>query len=428
MLVHLKKQLTILNGLSTNIIMTIVIILMFFISFNQSNAIEIEKFNQNLNTLIEKIKYSNMISHDYLRKVESENNLIIYIENKGYPLNYKGGLITSVDRKILIDKVKGNALKDGIDLSLSPITSSIITSSIYKFRINNEYYRGVECIIPLEKGWSSVIMIEYVPQRTLKIVQMALLYVLIDIIACAILFKLSHIFIGKALKPVEENQKRQVEFIAAASHELRSPLTIIKAAISSIKNDINLSKVYLPHIENECTRMTRLISDMLLLANSDAKNWTLNKEEVDLDTLLIETYDLFCPLVSSHNIEFNLNLPDETLHVISGDKERIKQILAVLLDNALEYTPCGKNITINAYNSSNSVIIEVIDTGKGISDEQKELIFNRFYRGDKSRSSKKHFGLGLNIAQELINLHKGNIFVKDTSGGGATFVVELPKK
>lgn len=285
---------------------------------------------------------------------------------------------------------------------------------------------GIECIIPLDNGWSSIIMIKYVPQRTLKILQMTLLYTLIDIIACIILFRLSYIFIGKALKPVEENQKRQVEFIAAASHELRSPLTVIKAAIFSIKNDINLTKVYLPHIENECTRMTRLISDMLLLANSDAKNWTLNKEEVDLDTLLIETYDLFCPLVSSHNIEFNLNLPDETLNVIFGDKERIKQILTVLLDNALEYTPCGNNITINAYNSSDSVIIKIIDTGKGISDEQKELIFNRFYRGDKSRASKKHFGLGLNIALELVKLHNGNIEVTDTPGGGATFIIKLP--
>lgn len=426
MLVHLKKQLTLLSGLSTSIIMTIVIILMFFISLNQSDTLEIEKFNQNLNTLIEKIKYSNMFNHDYLRKVEGENNLIIYIENKGYPLNYKGGLITSVDRKIIINKVKENALKDGIDLSLNPITSSIITSPIYKFRINKEYYMGIECIIPLDNGWSSIIMIKYVPQRTLKILQMTLLYTLIDIIACIILFRLSHIFIGKALKPVEENQKRQVEFIAAASHELRSPLTVIKAAISSIKNDFNLTKVYLPHIENECTRMTRLISDMLLLANSDAKNWTLNKEEIDLDTLLIETYDLFCPLVSTHNIEFNLNLPDETLNVISGDKERIKQVLTVLLDNALEYTPCGKNITINAYNSSESVVIEVIDTGKGISDEQKELIFNRFYRGDKSRASKKHFGLGLNIALELVKLHNGNIEVTDTPGGGATFIIKLP--
>lgn len=428
MLVHLKKQLTILSGLSTSIIMTIVIILMFFISLNQSDALEIEKFNQNLNTLIEKIKYSNMVSHDYLRKVESENNLIIYIENKGYPLNYKGGLITSVDRKVLINKVKGNALKDGIDLSLNPITSSIITSPIYKFRINNEYYMGIECVIPLEKGWSSIIMVEYISQRTLKIIQMTLLYALIDIIACAILFKLSHIFIGKALKPVEVNQKRQTEFIAAASHELRSPLTVIKAALSSIKSDSSLTQLYLPNIESECTRMTRLINDMLLLANSDAKNWTLNKESLDMDTLLIETYDLFCPLISSHNINFNLNLPDKSLATISGDKERIKQILTILLDNASEYTPSGKNITINAYNSSNSVIIEICDTGKGIPDEQKELIFNRFYRSDKSRTSKKHFGLGLNIALELIKLHNGHIKVKDTPGGGATFIIDFPLK
>jgi signal transduction histidine kinase len=119
-----------------------------------------------------------------------------------------------------------------------------------------------------------------------------------------------------------------------------------------------------------------------------------------MDTFLIETYDLFCPLATVNGQTLSLDLPDDPLYNVQADKERLRQLLTTLIDNAIEYTPKEKNITIHACNLKKSILIEVIDHGAGISDEQKKLIFNRFYRGDKSRTSKKHFGLGLNIAKE----------------------------
>jgi signal transduction histidine kinase len=92
----------------------------------------------------------------------------------------------------------------------------------------------------------------------------------------------------------------------------------------------------------------------------------------------------------------------------------------------MSYTPSGGRIALRAYNQKHCVVIEVEDHGSGISEEHKTHVFERFYRGDQSRNEKKHFGLGLSIAKELAELHQGDIVIRDTMGGGATFVVRLP--
>lgn len=427
MLVHLKRKLTLLSGISTSAIVTFVTMIIFFFSVNQENQYNANVFNKNINILVDKIHYSSMINHNWLNEMENDNNLIIYIENRGHPFSYEGYLCPPSDRNILINAAKEQAIKEGLTLNSNPITSLIEKSQLSRINVNDgEYYQCMTITIPYDNSWKTLVVIEWIPNKTFSLLKKGSFFLLINIIACSLLFLLSHIFIGKAVKPVEENNQKQVEFIAAASHELRSPLTVIKTGISSIENDTSNINEYLPHIKSECTRMTRLISDMLLLATADAKTWSLNKELIDMDTFLIETYDLFCPLVASKNMVLNLNLPDEPINNINADKERLRQILTIFIDNAIEYSSSGTDITIYAYNNKNHISIEVIDKGIGISDKQKELIFNRFYRGDKSRSSKKHFGLGLNIAKELIELHNGKLSIKDTPGGGSTFIIEIP--
>lgn len=172
--------------------------------------------------------------------------------------------------------------------------------------------------------------------------------------------------------------------------------------------------------------MIRLISDMLLLASADAKTWSLQKEKLDLDTILIECYDMFCTCRKSSDPELTLDLADEKQHMILGDKERIRQIILILLDNATNYGKDGKQISIRAYNKKNYTVVEVEDHGHGIADDDKTRIFDRFYQDNQSRTDKKHFGLGLSIAKELVELHGGDIKVKDTPGGGATFLFRLP--
>ena len=436
MLSHLKKQLILLCSLSTSAILTIVIGLVSYMTYSSSQQHKTELFNNCVNTVVDKIRSSNMINHYWLNNIEGENNLIIYIENNTIPLSYYGLLNPKTPRKLLIDEVQQLALtKDNINPQIKPITSGVKMSSTFDFSpsvFNSDncyqddmYYKGIEVLISSNDNFESIVIIQMLPNIDNDLLNRLFFFFILEISGCSMLFALSRLFITKAMKPVEENAQRQVEFVAAASHELRSPLAVIKLGISSLMEDINSGQNYIPHMESECYRMTRLISDMLFLATSDAKNWTLKKERIDLETFLIETYDLFCPITNSNNQDLILNLPYESLSDINADKERLRQVISILINNAMEYTPKNKSINISAYNNKKSVSIEIIDHGKGISDEQKKLIFNRFYRGDTSRTSKKHFGLGLNIAKEIIDLHHGKLTLKDTEGGGATFVIEL---
>jgi signal transduction histidine kinase len=287
-------------------------------------------------------------------------------------------------------------------------------------------YLGMAIVIPNGDNWKNVYGIYNDVNDESKLFQQILIFTLIDVIGVAALFLISTIYIKRIIKPLEEGQEKQNSFVAAASHELRSPLTVIKAGIASIKEDKSKADLFLSHIEGECDRMTRLISDMLLLASADTKTWSVVWEPVDMDTLLIEMYDMFCTCYNEKHFQLTLDLPEESLLVINGDKERLKQILTILVDNAMSYSRPGDEIAIRAYSQKHSVVIEVEDHGKGICDKDKEHIFERFYRGDKSRNNKKHFGLGLSIAKELAELHKGDITIRDTLGGGATFILKLP--
>ena len=225
------------------------------------------------------------------------------------------------------------------------------------------------------------------------------------------MFLLSSLYIGNILKPLEEGHKRQVAFVAAASHELRTS-NCNESRHIIYEEDASKAKIFLPYIEEECDRMTRLISDMLLLASSNAKTWTLEKEPVEIDTILIETYDMFCSCYNSKNYRLTLQLPEEELPIIFGDIERIKQIFAILIDNAMSHTPMEGVIALRAFNQKDYIIVEVEDHGPGINDEDKKLVFERFYKKDQSRNNKNNFGLGLSISKELAELHGGILLLR----------------
>lgn len=130
----LKKRLTILCGITTSIILTIVVILSFLLNYNQSNHHSLELFNNNVDTILEKLRYSYMINQNYLNEMESDNNLIIYIEDNGHPIPYKGHLTVPNNRQKLIEIVKKKALDEGLTSSLNPITSEIKTSLTFSLK------------------------------------------------------------------------------------------------------------------------------------------------------------------------------------------------------------------------------------------------------------------------------------------------------
>ena len=218
----------------------------------------------------------------------------------------------------------------------------------------------------------------------------------------------------------------QKDFIAAVSHECKAPLAAILSSAEMIESEPNIPDTIKNHvqvIDSEVSRMSRLIGDLLLLSSLDSGNWTFHMEEINIDTLLINLYTKYEQICRKKNIFLQLNIPDECYSPFYSDEDRLNQIISIFLDNAISYSPPDSEISLNASVEKNKLVITIIDHGIGISDKDKPFIFNRFYQCDKSRTQREHFGLGLSIANELVNKLEGKIQLFDTAGGGCTFKI-----
>ncbi len=427
MLNSIRNRLILLYTCSTGLILTAVIIFVATITNEQLLRSQIDSFRNNFITINQNVHGSQEISNLWMAKMETSNHLIIHIEDNGIPFLFQGSWQAPTNREILVNKIKVLAGKDNINTHIRPVSLNEIQSKIYEIKGDkNERYLGEVFIVPIGRGFRSVVVLQYISGNTVSILKQRFLLIFLDLLGITAFFFVSRFMVSKSLKPVEESRRRQTEFIAAASHELKSPLAVIRANASALMLEPERAEHFTQGIDKECKRLAALIEDMLLLASADAKNWKIKKELLDMDTLLLEVYDLFYPYCKEQGKELKLKVQDEMLPKVEGDGERIKQILAVLIHNAVTYTVEKDIILLSGCSKKNRLLLEVEDHGAGISESNKKEIFERFYREDKSRKDKNHYGLGLSIAKELTMLHGGGIEVKDTDGGGATFIVSLP--
>lgn len=256
------------------------------------------------------------------------------------------------------------------------------------------------------------------------------MYLAIWIVTLLCVSLVSRFLLKKALEPTERVIQSQKEFVASASHELKAPLAVIVANVENMQHEAQNEGLQgnLKVIDSECMRMSRLIKDMLLLASSDAEKWTIHTSEVNVDTLLISLYEAYEPRCMKKKIKLTLDLGEELFPVIMTDKERLFQLLSIYLDNALHYSPEGKEIQIRVDMSSKELTFWIVDHGIGVEEKAKPFIFDRFYCADQSHTDKSHFGLGLSIAKELARMLQGKIGMEDTPGGGASFFFTLDLK
>ena len=236
---------------------------------------------------------------------------------------------------------------------------------------------------------------------------------------------------NRSLVPIKEAWNRQKAFVADASHELRTPLSVIETTVDLLsnrrENTIASQMKWLENIQTENKRMTKLVSDLLLLARADSDQDTLQLKTFPLHTALLEAYIPFEAIALQKGIHlqaFNGDPVD-----FYGDEAKIKQLAVILVDNGIKYTPTGGCVGMTLKNSGDSVEICVTDSGEGISEEHISKIFQRFYRIDKSRSRKDgSVGLGLSIAEWIVKQHSGHINVESIKGKGSTFRIYLPKQ
>lgn len=211
------------------------------------------------------------------------------------------------------------------------------------------------------------------------------------------------------------------------AHDLRTPLTRIRGKVETtllagaeLKEHKELSGIVI----EECDKLMLLIDNMLTLAEYESGQIKPKSDKIDLARLLKDLVELFEPVAEDKNIQMTLELSSENL-LILGDREKIQRSLSNLLDNAIKYNKDEGQIKVTAKIEGNKIAIIFSDTGCGISDEDQKLIFNRFYRGETSRTTPGN-GLGLNLAKAFIENHGGKLGVTSKPGTGSEFTVLLP--
>jgi len=223
-------------------------------------------------------------------------------------------------------------------------------------------------------------------------------------------------------------QTTRRELIGNISHELRTPLAGIKAMVETLRdgaiNDKEAAGDFLARIDNEVDRLTQLVAELTELSRIETGKAELKKEAVDLNQLIDEVIAQFSPQVERQKLAISRESAAD-LHPVPADRDRVRQVIANLVHNAIKFTPAGGGITITTRALEESVVVDVADTGIGIPREDLTRVFERFYKGDKARAG-EGTGMGLAIAKHVVEAHGGSIWVRSEEGKGSTFSFSLP--
>lgn len=407
----LRWKLTLFNTAVTGFVMVCLVVLCLALSEKNTRQQTLRNFTDTAYAVSSYLEVQDQVSDTWLRQMLSDPNLHISVMDAGKPL-------------FSMTLIPGNTELEQ-EFQYAREYAGLRTGRRESKAFTTEGYYAVVSQILKQDTVIELILLYSLSDMEFGIQQQRFVVSTAVFLAIMILGIFSWLFTGRMLKPIQDNQQRQTEFIAAASHELRTPLAAILSAASAMERAEPLQRSqFSDMIHREGNRMSRLIGDMLTLASSDSKTWTLQKEPVELDMLLLEVYEAQYPLAKEQGIALTLSLYEQDIPPIKLDKDRFSQVVSILLDNARNHAS-GK-IELELAVHRNRAQIRVSDNGSGISDNEKELIFERFYRSEKSRSDRGHFGLGLSIAAEIVKKHNGRIWVQDASIGGAEFVVELP--
>lgn len=255
-------------------------------------------------------------------------------------------------------------------------------------------------------------------------------FLLVGLLSLVILFIISVYLTNKTIQPIKQAFDKQKQFIADASHELKTPLTIIKTNTSLILSNPDDSVKYqakwINYINSQIDRMSKLIDEMLSLAKLDAQESNIILLPVNISKIIESMILMFDAIIYENNLNLESDIKKDVF--VHGDKENLKRLFSILMDNAIKHTNKNGTLSIKLFVDRNKVKIIVKNTGQGIAKENLEKIFDRYYRADNSRDRKTGgYGLGLAIAKSIVLKHKGKIYAQSTVNKNTSFIIELPK-
>lgn len=355
---------------------------------------------------------------------------LIDLQDNGTPTRFSLHNRQDGDIAALLEAAETQAAQAGLDLTGGEDQDNAVYRFV-TFTVTDaagRSWRGAAATLP-RGGTHRLDLLVLQPAGLAFGVGPALFFVVLWLAGAGLLTGAGWLLAGGMLQPVSQAWQRQNEFIAAAGHELRSPLAVIKASLDAAGNAAPEQQGrFLAAARRETDRLAILTDDLLVLAAGEAGALAVHPGPVAPDTLCIELYEQFYLLARKKGHSLTLDLPESPLPPLTTDAPRLTQLLSILLQNALDHTQPGTPVVLTLRREGGRrpvVRFGVTDHGPGIPDASKAAVFDRFYRGDASRTRKQNFGLGLSVARELARLLGAALTLQDTPGGGATFTVEL---
>lgn len=424
----LRTRLTVVCSSITILVLAAVILSALRISETRMQRQAEQAFQSNVASIDYYLRTQQVVDNVWIAQLESQSIAIsIYFQQEPYAFNglkeRQSELCGAVYRR---DSAELNMLFS------SPGTNrlqSISVPGLYE-RDGREYRTTVLRIPFSSENMMDAVILKDRAQELGEIRELRCIFAGVLLAGALCLFAFSWFFTRWSVRPVEEAQRKQVEFVSAASHELRAPLSVMQLSAEAMAAaEPKQARELAVSIREECARLAKLSQDLLTLAGSDSQRLRMQLSQADPDNLLLATADRFETLAARSEITLSVDLPEELMDPVPCDPDRIAQLLFILVDNAITYTPRGGVVRLAVAQRHSETIFRVADSGPGIPDAEKGRIFDRFYRADKSRTGREHFGLGLSIALEIARMHRGTLSVGDAQPGpGAVFSLALPNR
>ena len=306
----------------------------------------------------------------------------------------------------------------------------LVVGSVEEIEVEDSYFRYSASVIQTSYGELTVQFIRNVDAEKEMLDRLLLILLAGSVMGSLVAVGAGYFLAGRALIPIRKAWKQQQQFVSDASHEIRTPLSVIQSKTDLLFQEpgatVEEKAVEISVISREVRRLNKLVTGLLTLARSDSNQLELNWTSFSLKEVAVEIISHYEDIAAYQEKKMSLRMDTDECR-IAGDRERIYQLLVILVDNALKFTEQGGQITIGCSKSPSAHILYVEDNGSGIETGELEKIFSRFYQAEKSRTLNEGAGLGLSIAKWIVEAHQGTLKAKSVPGVRTRFEAVFPK-
>ena len=360
---------------------------------------------------------------------EISRNLDALVRNNKIPIPYSINIVVDLSSNKSINNIfksygaitSNNDIQDAVDKVVNS------KKKLGKINISTNSYSYLKASTPFG---TKIAFIERSQYDTM-LFELLKTFIVIGCISLIVLLLISIYLTNKSIIPIKETFEKQKQFIADASHELKTPLAIIKTNTSLILSQpddtIKNQSKWINYINSQTDRMSILINEMLSLAKMDTCENQLQLSHINMSKIVESMLLMFDAIIYENNINLETNISKDLF--VNGDKESLKKLFSIIMDNAIKHTNKQGTITVSLFTYKNKIKMIIRNTGEGIAPENLERVFERFYRVDNSRDRETGgYGLGLSIASSIVKQHNGKIYARSKVGEFTSFIVELPQQ